>query len=238
MILGITNRTENWKTARHFVPLCKDGDALLALVQRLGEPEGLLPSEVGIELFWKGVRDYLHEHNSGSEHDPEDWARRYECLFPNLSQRCFGRLHGRENYDRKQWARQENWAKKLFANLCNTEVDVVIETPSSLFIGEAKHEMGFGADRRLVLVHQLIRQYVTASVLADKLKCEGQGERKIVPFVVVDDVKRSRRFEQVRFMCRQGWLRKENVLGWKEVKDLGSRRGESRAWFPSTQISA
>lgn len=222
MILGITNRTENWKTARHFVPLCKDGDALLALVQRLGEPEGLLPSEVGIELFWKGVRDYLHEHNSGSEHDPEDWARRYECLFPNLSQRCFGRLHGRENYDRKQWTRPEAWEKKLFENLRNTEVDVVIETPNSLFIGEAKHKMGFGADRRLVLVHQLIRQYVTASVLADKLKCEGQGERKIVPFVVVDDVKRSRRFEQVRFMCRQGWLRKENVLGWKEVKDLGS----------------
>ena len=45
-------------------------------------------------------------------------------------------------------------------SLLGTEVDVVLETPKHLFIGEVKHESTFEADGKLVLVHQLMRQYV------------------------------------------------------------------------------
>ena len=56
---------------------------------------------------------------------------------------------------------------KLRDNLINTEVDVVLESPDSLFIGEVKDVSDFGADSRYVLVHQLIRQYVTATILIE-----------------------------------------------------------------------
>ena len=69
----------------------------------------------------------------------------------------------------------EGAKKKLFDNILNTEIDIVLETPTHLFIGEAKHEMGFGADANLVLVHQLIRQYVVATILLKLLDCNKAG---------------------------------------------------------------
>ena len=57
-ILGIENRTENWRTARTFAPLF--GDAALRrqfASLLLGEPVG---APVSLELFWHGARDYVH----------------------------------------------------------------------------------------------------------------------------------------------------------------------------------
>ena len=54
---------------------------------------------------------------------------------------------------------------RLVNNLKNTEVDIVLETHDRIFIGEAKCESDLGADSELVLVHQLIRQYVATRIL-------------------------------------------------------------------------
>ena len=100
----------------------------------------------------------------------------------------------------------------------NTEVDIVLEDSDSLFIGEAKHEMGFGADGKLILVHQLIRQYVTAKVLLEM--STRTANKRLVPFVVGDDVGMLMQTNQVRFMIKQGWLQEDNVLSWQEIKEI------------------
>ena len=64
-ILGIKNRTEDWKTARHFCGL--DDDAKTMLVTALGEPNGITAPDIQIELFWKGIRDYLHKSGTRNE---------------------------------------------------------------------------------------------------------------------------------------------------------------------------
>ena len=111
----------------------------------------------------------------------------------------------------------------MYDNLRNTEIDIVLETPQYLFIGEAKGEMTFGADGGLVLVHQLIRQYVMAVVLVDLLVSKGCPQKKVVPFVVGDAAKLERA-RQVKFMRHQGWLEKRNILDWDKIKDLGKPR--------------
>ena len=141
---------------------------------------------------------------------------RYNRIFPNILRdvKKFGDLQtpNPQNYDTSTDDRMD----KLVDNLVNTEIDVVLETPNHLFIGEAKHEMRFGANGSYVLVHQLIRQYVLANILIDYLP--DQIKKKVIPFVVGDDVGYLNRTAQVRFMIDQGWLKKENVLCWKEIR--------------------
>ena len=180
MVLGINNRTENWKTAYEFAPLFRSGEVRLQLVNRLIEPDEPEVGEARIELFWNGVRDYLHSDGGRKSTDDEDFAERYLRLFPNLrsSVEEFARFSDLRdiNYDVSTEAR-----KKAFAdNLYHTEIDIVLESPSCLFIGEAKHETAFRGTGNRVLVHQLIRQYVMAKILIERI-----GQRKqIVPFVV------------------------------------------------------
>ena len=52
-----------------------------------------------------------------------------------------------QNYDTSS----DDRMAKLVDNLANTEIDVVLQTPGSLFIGEAKHEARFGANGSYVL---------------------------------------------------------------------------------------
>ena len=58
-ILGIRNRTENWKTVEHFFAL--NDFAKGRLIQRLLEPyshnKEVVPASVQVELFWSGIRD-------------------------------------------------------------------------------------------------------------------------------------------------------------------------------------
>ena len=67
----------------------------------------------------------------------------------------------------------------------------------------------------LFLVHQLIRQYVTARML---LEFSG-FKREIVPFVVRDSLK-GREQAQVEFMIQKGWLKDNDVLKWEHIKEL------------------
>ena len=220
-ILGIENRTENWKTAKYFSPLVKNEDARLRLVERLlGEPPGCSAGEIRIELFWRGMRDYLHKARK-EEKDPEAFARSYRDLFPDLRSRVeeFTKRASRRFRKLKDWnydVSEPGWIENLGNNLVNTEIDIVVDSPRHLFIGEAKHAMSFHASSALVLTHQLIRQYVMARLLLDRLGCE----KAVVPFVVGDDSDKMRKPNQVKFMIWKGWLDERNVLEWDDISSL------------------
>ncbi len=66
------------------------------------------------------------------------------------------------------------------------------------------------------MVHQLIRQYVMATMLIDKL-CE---DKKAIPFVVGPNAQKLIRHQQVKFMIHQGWLNPDNVLSWVDIEKL------------------
>ena len=215
-ILGIENRTENWKTALHFSPLF--GGNGVRLIERLGESPKPRPDDVKLELFWKGMRDFLYQEGTKKESARDELVDIYTRLSPGLRRDVenFGdfqdlRAH---NYDVSTDERTIN----IVNNFANTEIDVVLETPKYLFIGEAKHEVSFGANSDHVLVHQLIRQYVMATIL---IEFTGKN-KKVIPFVICDKVDSTMNTTQVRFMINRGWLKENNVLGWDEVNPSAS----------------
>ena len=118
------------------------------------------------------------------------------------------------NYDVLSQATRE----RLFQNMYNTEIDIVLETPKTLLIGEAKHEESLGADSKRILVHQLIRQYVMAKVLLTTIGCN----KNVIPFIVGDCVDKIIKTRQVQFMIAEKWMNGCNVLDWNEVGSLAS----------------
>lgn len=144
-------------------------------------------------------------------------CQRYSDLSLDLFQRIkkFGKLEKAEKYHACGHNSTE-YADKLFDNLTNTEIDVVLQTPVCLLIGEAKYKTPTFNANGTVLVHQLIRQYVMAKTLLKLTECD----KKIVPFLVVEDDRSVLKTSQVRFMIKQGWLKEENVLTWKDIKEL------------------
>ena len=138
----------------------------------------------------------------------------YNQNFSNLRRDVLASDNFWELQDDHYVSSGDSAASRLTNNLLGTEVDVVLETPKHLFIGEVKHESSFGADGKLVLVHQLIRQYVTATILLQLV-----GARKeVIPFVVGDDTDYLKKTSQVRFMVDQCWLRQTNILDWEDIK--------------------
>ena len=65
---------------------------------------------------------------------------------------------------------------------------------------------------------------MTAAILLDLMRRKKKidGRKEIVPFVVGGDKDRLHRKEQVRFLIAQGWMRRENVLEWGDVRGLAS----------------
>lgn len=230
-ILGITNRTENWKTARHFGPLF-GADAVRLARRLLGNEEeraALQPGDVRLELFWYGMRDYFDQQEKKVAAEEESLATAYSEQFAKLRGEIqefskgfkgAGKLRELKPYNYslspKLPTRKRSPNAELASNLLNTEIDIVLESPWHLFVGEAKHKSSFGTNSEYVLVHQLIREYVTVSIL---LKLRGQ-RRAVVPFVVGDDRKVLLNQGQVRFMIHQGWLREENVVDWSDIEAL------------------
>ena len=139
-ILGITNRTENWKTAKSFAPFFKNECARVALAHRLCEPADTPHKEIRIELFWKGMRDYIHSPGEGTKPTHQALADCYNRPFPDLR----GQIEKFPGFRLKWQPSHYNASKQnhdgLFNNLRNTEIDIVLETPTRLFIGEAKDE--------------------------------------------------------------------------------------------------
>ncbi len=222
-ILGIKNRTENWKTARYFVPFFADEAARLRLARKLGAPEETKRGEVHIELFWKGIRDHLHcqakqEKRAYKDYFPE-LANHYTKNFGGLLEKINGfppgSLKFKEPKPRNYNVSHEDFKNGLGNNLVNTEIDIVLETPHHLFIGEAKEEARLDGAGDLVLVHQLIRQYVMAKILMEVRCSRGLCRNKeIVPFLVgdkkrLDNLKNAL---QVKFMMEKYGLMERNVL--------------------------
>ena len=206
----IENRTENWATARVFARFF--GTKALPFARRLAKPLDTTVEDAWLELFWKGLRDFIAVEKQQGKGD-EYWKNRiescYRTRYSNLrneviSLGCF------------QGLQEHNYAMGdidgLYNNLYNTEIDIVVQTDQCLFVGEAKVEAKLSARSNLVLAHQLIRQFVMANVLTDL--CD--SSRQVVPFVVGVDPNQ----QQVKFMIRQGWLKEENVLLWEDVKEL------------------
>ena len=217
-ILGIANRTENWMTVNHFYGLSEEAKA--CLVQKLSGTKEPPSSKVDIELFWKGMRDYLNKTEGPNERCFRKLAKSYERLFPELRKKVEGfvdrKLFRVKLNDHHYKPSGEKGKDNLGNNLVGTEIDIVIATSDYLFIGEAKHESKFSAVPKYVLVHQLIRQYVMAKILV-KILC---SEKKVVPFVVGDCAEKLKRYRQVQFMKEQGWLKEENILTWDCIKAL------------------
>lgn len=225
-ILGITNRTENWKTASSFAPFFDDAPARRNLANRLlealGEPLG--NGEVQLELFWRGVRDQMDRERwtkMGKGEQAEviaGFADLYNRRFSELRQavEAFPGLALPQEWN--YWPAAADSPKKFFNNLWHTEIDVVLESPEHLFIGEAKHKSDFGNDGKHVLVHQLIRQYVTAKLLVEHL----DQAKRIVPFIVADAGKLAsvNNTAQVKFVIEKGWLKPQNILSWDDIAAL------------------
>lgn len=224
-ILGINNRTENWKTARYFAPLLLNGYARAELAWKLGEPKDTSGSEVKLELFWKGMRDYKHETGMDDKELSKKCVSAYgKEPFRNLS----GQIEKFNNENRSRISMKfekydvSDSVKNhgLLRNLLNTEIDIVLETPRNLYVGEAKQESRLGATGGYVLVHQLIREYVMANILLDL----NGSDKKVVPFLVVDEERRKSvlNTSQVKFMSapEREWLKKENVLTWGDIRRL------------------
>ena len=154
----------------------------------------------------------------GSSVTMRDFAERYERLFPELRAAIEKFTQFRNLKDLNYDVSSDEGVKKLGDNLYFTEIDIVLESQRYLFIGEAKQVANFDADGDSVLVHQLVRQYVMAKVLVDRI---GAG-KEIVPFVVGADSDRMKRQGQIQFLVQQGWLKEENLLEWSSVAELTS----------------
>ena len=141
-ILGIANRTENWKTAQTFAPFFADECARKRLVTRLLEPLGQAheaqAGTVKIELFWYGMRDWIHQTDEENKIQVEAIASSYEKpdLFRDLresihsfraetSPKKFMPLQP-HNYN----VAEENW-EELFNNT-QIEIDIVLESQNHL----------------------------------------------------------------------------------------------------------
>ena len=228
-ILGIQNRTENWKTVRIFHSLSPTGrHQLVDLLLVPEEPRPNPGKEVRLELFWRGIRDYMKQKHLKINDLEDNFHELYQQHFNKLRDHLTNFSadeppHNFEdlqphNYDGTRKYPTKRNTDKLAENLSNTEIDIVLETSTHLFIGEAKHESQLGTNSNFVLVHQLIRQYVMAKVILDlQGKC-----RKVTPFLVGDSKKLDshRNTVQVKFMVAQEWLRLENVLSWDRIRQL------------------
>ena len=148
----------------------------------------------------------------------ESVAKRCVYLFDDLFPKLRGEVEAFPNLSiSKEWNYRPDAAdnpEKFFNNLWHTEIDIVLETPNHIFIGEAKHESRLNASSDYVLVHQLLRQYVMATILTNYV-----GESKIiVPFVVGNAPQNLKsRHAQVKFMLAQGWLETKNILSWDDI---------------------
>jgi hypothetical protein len=84
-----------------------------------------------------------------------------------------------------------------------------------MLIGEVKHTQTFGADSKLIIVHQLVRQYIMASILAEELSQHKNEKCIVIPFVIADS--NAIKTGQVKLLQYLGWLNINNLLPWSFI---------------------
>lgn len=224
-ILNIENRTENWRTARVLAPLVEKPSARVSLASHLVGSAEQCGDSIELELFWKGMRDYIHECQGQNEGDHATrFLALYHRRFPDLRQQVERRAGFQSLKDHNYVITDAQCKKKLYDNLRNTEVDIVLQTAKHLCIGEAKCSQRLAADSRHILVHQLIRQYVMAKILVE-LK---GSDKEVVPFVVGDCREDLMKTRQVKFMIERDYLSKGNVLSWESLLAILGQDVETR----------
>lgn len=225
-ILDITNRTENWQTVKHFHGDGLSDAAKVGLARLLGEPDETTADDIKVELFWRGMRDYAKKNGVLTD----DLVASYGRMFGGLRDEIDASPHTPRFRD----LRSHNYTvpvsmehrENLANNLKNTEVDIVLETPRRILIGEGKYRSpSFGTSRKYVLVHQLIRQYVTATILVDLVG----GGKAVVPFIVAERSWLTGPIKgQIAFM-KQKWLCEDHVLTWEDVGCVTRQRNQEGA---------
>lgn len=215
-ILGIENRTENWRTANILSPLAEKPSARSFLASRLVGSTERFGDDIEFELFWRGMRDYMEQCKRQENPD----KGRYEDLVLECYRSCFSHLRekiecfsGFRDLEPHNYVADNEYKNKLYSNLLHTEVDIVLQTPRHLCIGEAKWKSPLDAKSDYVLVHQLVRQYVMARILVELTRCQ----KDIIPFVVGDFATKP---DQVKFMIEMGYLSDGNVLSWKDLSEI------------------
>lgn len=229
-ILGIPNRTENWLTESTLAGIIANDRQNELAAQIIGNVKGTQLSfrkdEVQLELYWKGFRDYCYfkRKNKKCTTFVKQTADRYQKLFPNLRERVEGYYNkwaklGQNLKPSNYHIGDDESIQQLYNNLLNTEIDIVLSAPGYLLIGEAKREETFGANSQHVLVHQLVRQYVMASMVVDMVDSDWKRETKteVIPFIVGDNIKKTK---QVKLLQNMGMLDIKNVNSWDELKQL------------------
>ncbi len=221
----VPNRTENWRTARTFAPyICPDGkpeasSLANSIVSNAKNREFTFPhNEVHLELFWKGFRDYCKEEGIPQNNDEfqVEAIAIYQRLFPDLRKNIEsyrGQLLNLkpENYVVTNTGESK---KRFFANLFNTEIDVVISMPGFLLIGEAKDEQAFGANSKHIMTHQLVRQYVMATILCELIEEKCGQKTEVIPFVIGDNAEK---YAQVKLLQHMNWLSPGNIISWQKL---------------------
>lgn len=223
-ILGIENRTENWKTVQYFHGLAR-GEKVGLVRGLLGNQEVGGEVDIKINLFWYGFRDYIAKCKEEEKPPPtkKQAGEIYRDLFRDLQNDVSDfqdPVHPRSFTDLKphNYSSEEGYFQELFENLGHTEIDIVIQCGKQLLLGEAKYESPLNTNSRYVLVHQLIRQHVMARTLVQHVG----ADLEISHFLVgdADRVESLRNTVQVKFMNHQGWLNPANVLSWEQVAEL------------------
>lgn len=225
-IIGIKNRTENWETAKTLGPLItyQKQNHLANLI--IGANHSSFNSnEVVMQFFWKGFRDHWNEKSLQCSKDDmiNETAVVYNRLFPDLRNRIKAyNKDKRVSRNKRLRLTETNYVclnsdiqskKRLFANVANTEIDVVLEAPGFLLIGEVKAEQTFGAASKHILAHQLIRQYVMASIVLEmREECKAF---KLIPFIIGDNTKKTTQVACMRYL---GYLPEANIITWEELK--------------------
>ena len=124
-ILGIENRTENWRTTVYFSPMFSGKSYKFAEV--LGATPAFPPAAVRIELFWKGVRDYRHSKDIPRRDLDLKVKEAYDLNFVGLRRDILD-FQGFAGLTAAHYeSTGDDAASKLTNNLLGTEIDVVLE---------------------------------------------------------------------------------------------------------------
>ena len=161
------------------------------------------------------MRDYLERESLKAGELSDCFAQSYRNHFYSLREAIEG-FRGFNNL--KDCNYDASHSDKLSDNLARTEIDIVLQTPRHLFIGEAKDEGDLGTNRAYVLVHQMIRQYVMARILIDLIS----SNKTVIAFIVgnAGKIASLTRTTQVKFMISKGWMKEQNVLSWNEIGEI------------------
>ncbi|TLX46073.1 hypothetical protein C1E24_14990 [Pseudoalteromonas phenolica] len=187
------NRSESWRIAKSFIDYGAEElsekiaqDVLNSLHIKRGSVQ--LQKPIQYSLFWTGLRDYCDSHKINRR--DLDFIKRVKTIyldkFAGLEQQVyeFAANHKEQSVNIRLDKTKQNYIvndvseQRFINNLYFTEFDLVIQTGNYLLIGEFKDTQTFGANSKHVLVHQLIRQYVSANIL---LGLEGSEHIEVVP---------------------------------------------------------